>query len=105
MSERKGETFSILVNSGGDSLRNLEATGVILSNWNAENNESLALRGATSLIETDEIEIFWGYNGTYGHQLFPSQTVPFIIPVNNAAEISLRCRTGQEFEIWYSVIY
>lgn len=99
------ETSSIKVTSAGVALPKRPAKYVLLSNWNCENVADLTLKepaASAFVIEELGFEVFWGFGSAYGHQLFPSQTTPFLIPVTDLSDIVLRCREGVEVIVCYS---
>lgn len=99
-----GSSSSILVDADGVRLPNQPARYLILSNWNVQNDPAMTIKGgAGSLLEELGEEVYWGFNGVYAHQLFPSQTTG-LIPVNNLQQICLRTRTGDSITVWYSWI-
>jgi len=42
-----------------------------------------------------EEEIYWGFNNKPFHQLFPTQIMPFYIPVKDASDIFVRCNKNK----------
>lgn len=77
---------------------------VLLSNWNvsvdvAQTYDALS---TDDLYENAGFEIYYGFRGVIAHQLFPSQSSPFL-PVNNTDQISVRVREGAaDRHVWFS---
>jgi hypothetical protein len=77
-----------------ESLPDMPCDAVLISNWNVSDDTKDVRFNTTNTANTDislNAEIYWGFVGKAAHQLFTSQTTPFLIPVSNANQISIRC--------------
>lgn len=77
---------------------------VLLSNWNASVDivQSYDALSADDLYENAGFEIYYGFRGVIAHQLFPSQSSPFL-PVSNTDQISVKVRQGAaDRYVWFS---
>jgi hypothetical protein len=79
---------------GSESLPDVPCDAVLISNWNVGDDKHDTGKNLTNAPNTDVTllgEIYWGFDGKPAHQLFISQMTPFLIPVSNANQISIRC--------------
>lgn len=60
---------------------------VMLSRWNASDDENFTVIGA-DFLDTDN-EVYYGFGGVIAHQLFISQTTP-LLPINNLNQVTIR---------------
>lgn len=73
---------------------------VMLSRWNASDDEAFTVVGP-DFLDTDD-EMYYGFSGQIAHQLFISQATP-LLPVNNLKQVTIRVpQKGQPCVVHYS---
>lgn len=99
----KSDAGSVLVTEGGVRLPNRPCKFVLLSNWNTEHDANLNFKtlSGDGLYENSGDEIYYGFNGIYVAQLFPSQNSG-LLPVSNTDQICLRSHPSQSTQVWYA---
>lgn len=76
----------------------------MLSNWNASVNiaQTYDALSGDDLYENAGFEIYYGFRGVIAHQLFPSQSSPFL-PVSNTNLITVKVReAAADRYLWFS---
>lgn len=106
----ESHSSTIKVTPEGVTLPKIPADFIKLANWNVEDDEVFAYKesdlppppdGGNRPTVEQGIEVFYGFDGVFAHQLFPSSESEFL-PIKSLSDISLRCREGQIIRIKYS---
>jgi len=101
--EGKAAGSSVLVNENGIRLPYQPCKYALLANWNTLNEPTLGYRNLSGngLYEDAGLELYYGFNGVYVAQLFPSQNSG-LLPVANLDMICVRTRPGSSVPLWYA---
>jgi hypothetical protein len=101
--EGRAAASSILVNEVGSRLPYQPCRYALLSNWNVQNDPTLAYKSlsGSGLYEDAGFEIYYGFGGVYCVQLFPSQNSG-LLPISNLDQICVRSRAGSSVQLWYA---
>jgi len=86
----KGEarSASVVIPAGKTiNLPDQPCKAVMLSRWNASDDEQFTVVGP-DFLDTDN-EVYYGFGGEIAHQLFISQTTD-LLPVNNLRQVTIR---------------
>lgn len=101
--EGRAAGSSILVDENSLRLPHQPCRYALLANWNTQNEPSFSYKSlsGSGLYEDGGYEIYYGFNGVFVAQLFPSQNSG-LLPISNLDQICVRSRPGVNVQLWYA---
>lgn len=90
----------------GARLPNQPCKFAMLSNWNVDDDPSMAFKPVSSdnLVANAGFEVYYGFNGIYVAQLLMGH-VTDLLPISNLDQICVRSRPSSTARVWFAWFY